>query len=68
MGNVALLYLKFSIIVFKSDLKSSKQACLLEEGSFDSAIDACDGVFHTACPVAIDPQVNMIPYTFFFHL
>ena len=31
---------------------------LLEEGSFDSAIEACDGVFHTACPVANDPQVK----------
>ena len=42
------------------------KASLLEEGSFDSAIDACDGVFHIVCPISNDPQVNMIPYTFFF--
>ncbi|KAH9774409.1 Epimerase domain-containing protein [Citrus sinensis] len=27
------------------------KANLLEEGSFDSAVDGCDGVFHTASPV-----------------
>lgn len=26
------------------------KANLLEEGSFDSAVDGCEGVFHTACP------------------
>ena len=33
---------------------------LLEEGSFDSAVDGCDVVFHTASPVlaqVVDPQV-----------
>ncbi|RYR22339.1 hypothetical protein Ahy_B03g067633 isoform A [Arachis hypogaea] len=39
--------------IFKADL--------LEDGSFDSAIDGCDGVFHTASPVTLrvvnDPQV-----------
>ena len=33
---------------------------LLEEGSFDSAVDGCDAVFHTASPVlaqVADPQV-----------
>ncbi|CAI0455500.1 unnamed protein product [Linum tenue] len=35
------------------------KANLLEEGSFDSAIEGCVGVFHTASPVAlstVDPQ------------
>lgn len=37
------------------------KANLLEEGSFDSIVDGCDGVFHTASPVSLsvnDPQVN----------
>ena len=37
------------------------KADLLEEGSFDSAIDGCHGVFHTASPVlhdVQDPQVH----------
>lgn len=36
------------------------EADLLEEGSFDSVVYGCDGVFHTASPVSIsvtDPQV-----------
>lgn len=36
------------------------KADLLEEGSFDSAIDGCEGVFHTASPFyhdVKDPQV-----------
>ncbi|KAG6424866.1 hypothetical protein SASPL_115288 [Salvia splendens] len=43
------------------------EADLLEEGSFDSAVDGCQTVFHTASPVALsvsDPQVlipNLIP-------
>ena len=40
------------------------KANLLEEGAFDSAINGCDGVFHTAFPVihsAIDPQVDICP-------
>lgn len=39
------------------------EANLTEEGSFDSAVDGCDGVFHTASPVLIsvaDPQVELI--------
>ena len=37
------------------------QAELLEEGSFDSAIEGCEGVFHTASPCfmyAEDPEVH----------
>ncbi|XP_062115472.1 phenylacetaldehyde reductase-like [Humulus lupulus] len=37
---------------------------LMEKGSFDSAINGCDGVFHTAFPVllhsVIDPQAELI--------
>ena len=36
------------------------KANLLEEGSFDSAIEGCHGVFHTASPFfhsVSDPQV-----------
>ena len=39
------------------------KADLLEEGSFDSAVDGCQGVFHTASPVlmtASDPQVHLV--------
>ncbi|TKY67824.1 Cinnamoyl-CoA reductase 1 [Spatholobus suberectus] len=39
------------------------KADLLEEGSFDSAVDGCDGVFHTASPVQFivnDPQAQLI--------
>ncbi|KAL6327747.1 hypothetical protein AAG906_024717 [Vitis piasezkii] len=39
------------------------KADLLEEGSFDSVVDGCDGVFHTASPVAleaINPQAELI--------
>ncbi|KAL5543465.1 hypothetical protein UlMin_007249, partial [Ulmus minor] len=39
------------------------KANLLEEGSFDSVVDGCDGVFHTASPVltsVADPQVELI--------
>lgn len=39
------------------------KADLLEEGSFDSAIDGCEGVFHTASPFyldAKDPQAELI--------
>lgn len=38
-------------------------ADLLTPGSFDAAIDGCEGVFHTATPVKlvqIDPQVELI--------
>ncbi|KAM6584307.1 hypothetical protein CsatB_011309 [Cannabis sativa] len=39
------------------------KANLLEEGSFDSLVDGCDGVFHTASPVNFtvnDPQAELI--------
>ncbi|KAJ9685240.1 hypothetical protein PVL29_017317 [Vitis rotundifolia] len=39
------------------------KADLLEEGSFDSIVGGCDGVFHTASPVVMqvtDPQVHPI--------
>ncbi|KAL2461222.1 NAD(P)-binding Rossmann-fold superfamily protein [Abeliophyllum distichum] len=39
------------------------QADLNEEGSFDSAVDGCEGVFHAASPVffsATDPQAELI--------
>ncbi|CAI0456251.1 unnamed protein product [Linum tenue] len=39
------------------------KAELLDEGSFDSAIEGCSGVFHTASPVsfsAVDPQTEII--------
>ncbi|TQD91619.1 hypothetical protein C1H46_022802 [Malus baccata] len=39
------------------------KANLLEEGSFDAAVDGCEGVFHTASPVqfsATDPQAELI--------
>ncbi|XP_075645424.1 phenylacetaldehyde reductase-like isoform X1 [Castanea sativa] len=39
------------------------KADLLEEGSFDSAVDGCQGVFHTASPItftASDPQSELI--------
>ncbi|VYS45525.1 unnamed protein product [Arabidopsis thaliana] len=47
----------------KERLKLFK-ADLLDEGSFELAIDGCETVFHTASPVAItvktDPQVELI--------
>nr|XP_023881405.1 cinnamoyl-CoA reductase 1-like isoform X1 [Quercus suber] len=46
----------------KERLKLFK-ANLLEEGSFDSVVDECVGVFHTASPVflaASDPQAELI--------
>ncbi|XP_074316552.1 phenylacetaldehyde reductase-like [Silene latifolia] len=39
------------------------KANLLEEGSFDSAVDGCCGVFHTASPVLIEtpnPQTDLV--------
>ncbi|KAK2637018.1 hypothetical protein Ddye_031810 [Dipteronia dyeriana] len=44
-----------NLMGLKKDLKSSKQTYWMKD-SFDSAVDACDAVFHTACPVANDPQ------------
>ncbi|XP_010458236.1 PREDICTED: cinnamoyl-CoA reductase 1-like isoform X3 [Camelina sativa] len=47
----------------KDRLKLFK-ADLLEEGSFQQAIDGCDSVFHTASPVTLtvssDPQIELI--------
>lgn len=43
------------------------KANLLEEGSFDAAIQGCEGVFHTASPFyhdVKDPEVN--PSLLFF--
>ncbi|KAK0574541.1 hypothetical protein LWI29_025210 [Acer saccharum] len=34
------------------------KASLLEEGSFDFAVDGCDGVFHTASPVLLSSNVS----------
>ncbi|TXG59267.1 hypothetical protein EZV62_013840 [Acer yangbiense] len=53
------------LMELKKDFISSKQAS--EEGSFDSAIDGCNGVFHTASPVVFstnDPLV-LVLFTFF---
>ncbi|XP_035541274.1 cinnamoyl-CoA reductase 1-like isoform X2 [Juglans regia] len=39
------------------------KADLLEEGSFDSVVDGCDGVFHTASPAyfsVTDPQAELV--------
>ncbi|XP_020254541.1 cinnamoyl-CoA reductase 1-like [Asparagus officinalis] len=39
------------------------KANLLEEGSFDSVVDGCEGVFHTASPfyhAVTDPQAELI--------
>ncbi|KAK6933848.1 NAD-dependent epimerase/dehydratase [Dillenia turbinata] len=39
------------------------KADLLEEGCFDSLVEGCDGVFHTASPVLLsvsDPQAELI--------
>ena len=39
------------------------KADLLEQGSFDTVVEGCDGVFHTASPVSCvidNPQVNSI--------
>ncbi|KAK2643897.1 hypothetical protein Ddye_019092 [Dipteronia dyeriana] len=39
------------------------KASLSEEGSFDSAIDGCEGVFHTASPVVLstnDPEGDIV--------
>ncbi|KAL5714127.1 hypothetical protein ACHQM5_016130 [Ranunculus cassubicifolius] len=39
------------------------KADLLDEGSFDTVVDGCEGVFHTACPCYFgpkDPQAELI--------
>ena len=41
------------------------EANLMEEGSFDSVVDGCEGVFHTASPVTFsvtDPQVHPLNF------
>ncbi|TKY67825.1 Tetraketide alpha-pyrone reductase 1 [Spatholobus suberectus] len=41
------------------------KADLLDEGSFNSAVKGCDGVFHTASPFyhnVKDPQIYSIPF------
>lgn len=46
------------------------QADLLVEGSFDLAVDGCEGVFHTASPVifsSTDPQVHSSHIYFKYH-
>ncbi|MBA0564868.1 hypothetical protein Golob_009776 [Gossypium lobatum] len=43
------------------------KANLLEEGSFDSGVEDCDGVFHTASPFyhdVTDPQVDVEFFTY----
>jgi len=45
------------------------KADLLEEGSFDSVVEGCHGVFHTASPVRFvvnDPQVVLAHNTILF--
>ncbi|CAA3032555.1 tetraketide alpha-pyrone reductase 1-like, partial [Olea europaea subsp. europaea] len=45
------------------------EANLTEEGSFDSAIDGCEGVFHTASPVFLsvaDPQVPNTSFLIYY--
>ena len=40
------------------------KADLMEEVSFDSAVEGCDGLFHTVSPayfIAKDPQVLFVP-------
>lgn len=53
----------------KERLKLFK-ADLMEEGSFDEAVNGVDGVFHTASPVAAsDPQnIQVILYCFYLCL
>ncbi|TXG55851.1 hypothetical protein EZV62_017164 [Acer yangbiense] len=36
------------------------KASLLEEGSFDFAVDGCDGVFHTASPVLLSSNADVV--------
>lgn len=47
------------------------KADLLEEGSFDSALEGCEGVFHTASPFyhdVKDPEVYLFLTSFFLLL
>ncbi|GMI94642.1 hypothetical protein like AT1G51410 [Hibiscus trionum] len=52
----------FALDGAESRLKLFK-ANLLEEGSFDSVVEGCEGVFHTASPFyhdVVDPQAELI--------
>lgn len=49
----------------KEQLKVMK-ADLMEEGSFDEAIQGVDGVFHTAAPVLVTYDENV--YVLIYHL
>lgn len=43
------------------------EADLLKPGAFDSAVQGCDGVFHTASPFfhkVTDPDVRLCSYSF----
>lgn len=42
------------------------KADLMEEGSFDEAIQGVDGVFHTAAPVLVTYDENV--YVLIYHL
>lgn len=48
------------------------KADLLEEGSFDSAVEGCEGVFHTASPFyhdVTDPKVLLLYFGFYeYHI
>lgn len=47
------------------------KANLMEEGSFDSVVDGCQGVFHTASPAfhsANDPQVESMRLFFYWDI
>jgi nucleoside-diphosphate-sugar epimerase len=52
-----------------SDRLKLVEADLLKPGAFDSAVQGCDGVFHTASPFfnknVTDPDVRICRYTFF---
>ena len=39
------------------------KADLLDEGSFDAAVDGCEGVFHTASPVLMSPSNPQVKLT-----
>ncbi|RVW76594.1 Tetraketide alpha-pyrone reductase 1 [Vitis vinifera] len=43
------------------------KADLVEEGSFDSVIEGCDGVFHTASPVAVEVSDPRFILQYYFH-
>ena len=43
------------------------KADLLEEGSFDTVVEGCEGVFHTASPFYHDVQDPQVPIPDFYH-